>query len=38
VTIGVVVAVLLVALLVAAMAWAWYEADKADAIDLDPFR
>lgn len=34
VTPGAVAAVLLVALFVAAMAWAWREADKAEAIDL----
>lgn len=33
-TVGMVAAVLLVLLLVAAMAWAWREADKAEAIDL----
>jgi cbb3-type cytochrome oxidase subunit 3 len=32
-TAGAVVAVLLVLLLVAAMAWAWREADKAEAAD-----
>jgi hypothetical protein len=35
-SLGVVVAIALVALFVAALAWAWRETDKAEAIDLRP--